>query len=224
MVGFCAQFIDEFRPGCCSFCRCINLESYTKLKRKERSIMGRLVNSLTRKVHRVRMEWACFQARSQISGVGRDFRLEPPFVVLGGENIRIGDSFRALGSTYFYANDGELTIGSGCSANSNVLFSAAQGCIRIGDNVMIGPNCVLRAADHGIDSHESPRTQKHQRGTITIEDDVWLGANVVVIRNVTIGRGAVVGAGAVVTKDLPPYAIAGGVPARVLRFRDTPVL
>lgn len=184
--------------------------------------MRRIVSSLVRKVHRVRMEWACVQARSQISSVGGDFRLEPPVVVLGGENITVGDSFRALGSTFFYAQQGELTIGSGCSFNSNVQLGAAQGRIAIGDNVLIGPNCVLRAADHGIDAGESPRTQRHKGGTITIEDDVWLGANVVVTRDVTIGRGAVIGAGAVVTNDIPAYSIAGGVPARVLGYREPP--
>lgn len=57
------------------------------------------------------------------------------------------------------------------------------------------------------------------KGPIVIGDDVWLGANATVLGGVSIGQGAVVAAGAVVTKDLPPYAICGGVPARVLRFR-----
>jgi acetyltransferase-like isoleucine patch superfamily enzyme len=63
---------------------------------------------------------------------------------------------------------------------------------------------------------EQPLTS---RGDIVLEDDVWLGANVVVLDGVTIGRGAIVGAGAVVTQSIPPYAIAGGVPARVIRYR-----
>ncbi len=57
------------------------------------------------------------------------------------------------------------------------------------------------------------------RGDIVVEDDVWLGVGVKVLDGVTIGRGAVIGAGAVVTKDIPPLAIAAGVPARVLRRR-----
>lgn len=57
------------------------------------------------------------------------------------------------------------------------------------------------------------------RGDIVVEDDVWLGLHVCVMDGVTIGQGAVIGAGAVVTKDIPPYAIAGGVPASVIRFR-----
>jgi acetyltransferase-like isoleucine patch superfamily enzyme len=52
-----------------------------------------------------------------------------------------------------------------------------------------------------------------------LEDDVWLGVNVAVMDGVTIGQGAIVGAGAVVTKDIPPYAIAGGVPARLIGVR-----
>jgi len=86
--------------------------------------MGTLHNSLIRKYRRLRTEWASWSAQSQIGRVGSDFHLEPPFVVLGGESIQIGDSFRALGNTYFYANDGQLAIGNACSLNSNVLLGA----------------------------------------------------------------------------------------------------
>lgn len=57
------------------------------------------------------------------------------------------------------------------------------------------------------------------KGDIVVEDDVWLGENVIVLSGVTIGQGAIVAAGAVVTKDVPPYAIVGGVPAKVIKYR-----
>ena len=57
---------------------------------------------------------------------------------------------------------------------------------------------------------------------VHIEDDVWIGTNTTLLKGVTVGRGAVVAAGALVTKDVPPYAIVGGVPAKVLKYRFTP--
>ncbi len=92
--------------------------------------------------------------------------------------------------------------------------------IKIGDNVLIGPNVVIRAADHNFDNIDIPiNMQGHRSGRIIIEDNVWIGANVTIIRDVTIGTGSVIGAGAVVTKDVPPYSIAAGVPARVIKSR-----
>ena len=63
------------------------------------------------------------------------------------------------------------------------------------------------------------RYQGHTGGTILLENGVWIGANVVVTRNVTIGANSIIAAGAVVTKDIPRYVVAGGVPAKVLRIR-----
>ena len=182
---------------------------------------GGVTASLIRKVHRVRVEWARRQARAQISHIGSGFHIEPPFVVQGGENIVIGDNFRALGMAHLYANEGKLTIGDNCSINSNVQLGAAQGVITMGNNVLIGPNVVLRAADHGIEGSASPRSQRHSAGSIVVEDDVWIGANCVVTRNVKIGKGAVVGAGSVVTHDVPSFAVVGGVPAKVIKYRPS---
>lgn len=113
-----------------------------------------------------------------------------------------------------------LSIGDGVCLNYHVLIDPCDGFISIGNNVLIGPNCVLRAADHNFSDLTRPiRSQGHIGGRITIEDDCWLGANVVVLRNVTIGRGSVIAAGAVVNRDIPPLSIATGVPARLVATR-----
>ena len=79
---------------------------------------------------------------------------------------------------------------------------------------------VLRAANHCFDSLEKPiMLQGHLYGEIVIEDDVWIAANCTITPGTRIGHGAVVGAGAVVTRDVEPYAIVGGVPARVIGSR-----
>ncbi len=92
----------------------------------------------------------------------------------------------------------------------------------IGSNVQIAPGCAFSPYEHNYDDLTRPiRSQGlHSKGPIIVEDDVWLGLDVKVLDGVTIGKGAIVGAGAVVTKDIPPYAIAVGVPARVVAYRD----
>ncbi|HBY94800.1 MAG TPA: transferase [Chloroflexi bacterium] len=91
----------------------------------------------------------------------------------------------------------------------------------IGNRVQLAPHCAFSPYQHGFDDvtvpiKDQPITSK---GDIVVEDDAWLGLNVVVMDGVRIGRGAVIGAGAVVTRTIPAFAIAAGVPATVLRFR-----
>ncbi len=116
---------------------------------------------------------------------------------------------------------GSITIGQGTHIQSGCNLTAALGSIRIGDNVQLAPRCALYPYQHSFGSREMPivRQPVTTRGDIVLEDDVWLGVGVIVLDGVTIGRGAVVGAGAVVTESIPAYAIAAGVPARVISQR-----
>jgi len=116
---------------------------------------------------------------------------------------------------------GRVVIGDNVALNQNVFIVGGEGkSIKIGNNVLIGPNVVLRSSDHRFTDVDTPiRLQGHNEGEITIEDDVWLGANVVVTKDVRIGHGCVIGAGSIVTRDLPPNSIAVGVPARVVSSR-----
>jgi len=140
----------------------------------------------------------------------------------GPSRIRIGSGFSCWRfCTLAACSDGWLIIGNGVGINSNVYINACNAStITIGDNVRIGPNVVLRASDHVTKSRDLLiRQQGHTVGRIVIEDDVWLGANVTVVAGVAIKRGAVVGANAVVTRDVEPYTIVGGVPARPIGMR-----
>lgn len=96
-----------------------------------------------------------------------------------------------------------------------------HGTITIGDDVMMGPRCTMLSRDHEFSRTDIPMNAQGfgQDRPIRIEDDVWIGANVTVTSGVTVGRGSVIAAGAVVTKDVPPFSIVGGVPARVLKSR-----
>ncbi|WP_108397016.1 acyltransferase [Devosia submarina] len=112
---------------------------------------------------------------------------------------------------------GDVEFGAHCTVNPYAMIS---GKVRCGDGVRIASHVSIVGFNHGFDDPHVPiHTQKHESLGIIIEDDVWIGANAVVLDGVRVGRGAVIAAGAVVSKDVPPLAIVGGVPARVVRFR-----
>lgn len=128
-------------------------------------------------------------------------------------------------NSFFTAEGGFIVVGSNTAFNMNVHINASVGGeIRIGGWCLIGPNVVMRTASHKYDNPNLfIRQQGHFVGDIHIEDDVWIGANAVILGGVHIGRGAVIGAGAVVTKGVPSMAIALGVPAKVIKFRGNGV-
>jgi len=95
------------------------------------------------------------------------------------------------------------------------------GNVIIGDNVMIAPNVVIAGGTHGIANNGVPMCyQSSTPKGVKIENDVWIGANAVILDNVTIREGAIVAAGAVVKKDVEPYSIVAGVPAKKVRKRQ----
>ncbi len=99
-------------------------------------------------------------------------------------------------------------------------FVFASTSITIGRDCLIAPFCYLVDSNHGIARDRLIREQAMTASPIRIENGVWLGVGVVVLRGVVVGEGAVVGAHAVVNADVPPYAIAAGNPARVVGYRE----
>jgi maltose O-acetyltransferase len=99
--------------------------------------------------------------------------------------------------------------------------SRVSGPLKIGNDVMIGPDVMIFTQNHRNDRLDIPmRLQTDPKRQVVIEDDVWIAARVIVLPGVTIHKGAIVGAGAVVTKDVPEYAVVGGNPAKVIKYRD----
>lgn len=134
-------------------------------------------------------------------------------------NISLGSGINISDNTGLFANEGgTLIVGDRVSFNTNVFVGASNGGeITIGNDVLIGPNVVLRASNHRYEDRSVPiNRQGHQPGRIVIEDDVWIGANAVILDKAVIRRGAIVAAGAVVKHEIPAYSLAGGVPAKVL--------
>jgi acetyltransferase-like isoleucine patch superfamily enzyme len=114
-----------------------------------------------------------------------------------------------------------VRIGRGCFLNIGVMI-AAQQLVEIGDHCMFANGCFITDANHRFDDPTRPVTWQGftSKGPTRIGDNVWCGAHVVVTSGVTIGERCVIGANSVVTTDLPPFSIAAGTPAHVLRKID----
>lgn len=139
-------------------------------------------------------------------------------------NAHIHATSLTLGSGCLVAGgvrlDGDVVAGDHCSLNLNC---SVAGTIRMGDDVRIAAGAAVFGFNHVTDRVDRPiRLQGVRTIGITIGDDVWIGANAVVLDGISIGSHVVIGAGAVVTRDVPDYAIVGGNPARVLRDRREP--
>lgn len=121
-----------------------------------------------------------------------------------------------------------LSIGDGSSIPKGSTFYCTRAELKIGNKVVFGPKPTIITGDHRIDiigkyiiDVTDREKLPEQDAPVTIEDDCWIGANVTILKGVTIGRGTVVAAGAVVTNSIPPYCIAGGVPAKPIKFKWT---
>jgi len=145
--------------------------------------------------------------RSLFKSCGKNVRFFPTKSDFHYKTIRIGN---------------DVFIGTGAS------FIATKSFIEIGNKVMFGPNVTIRGGNHSThiigkymaDYRSEDKLQEDDQPVI-IEDDVWVGTGVIILKGVRIGRGAIVAAGAVVTKDVQKYTIVGGVPAKILKYRWT---
>lgn len=141
--------------------------------------------------------------------------------VIGKNKAQIGKGCK-IQPTVIFRQPELITIGDHCSINHNNIFQAGKKKAKIvlGNNVLTAANCMFIAYSHGWDNWEQPiMYQDCYDASIIIEDDVWLGHGVTVTAGVRIGKGSIIGAGAVVNKDIPPYSIAVGVPAKVIKSR-----
>jgi len=139
----------------------------------------------------------------------------------GGE-IRLGRRVHIYRGTILEIGaGGSIFIGDNTHIQASCNLKGFVRDLRIGANVQISPHCAFSPYEHNIEDVTRPIWAQglSSKGDIVIEDDVWLGLGVKVLDGVTIGKGAVIGAGAVVTRDIPPYSIAVGIPARVIRKR-----
>lgn len=154
-----------------------------------------------------------------------------PFKHTKGKNARICRNSRidVMPFNNFVLGDNS-TIEDFCTINNGVgdvligqrsrigMGNVLIGPVTIGNDVILAQNIVMSGLNHGYEDitlppHNQPVTKK----TITLEDEVWVGANVVIVAGVTIGKHAVIAAGSVVTKDVPPYSVVAGNPAKIIK-------
>jgi len=142
-----------------------------------------------------------FTRGRQLAKIGKKTKVHPTVLMRESERILIGDN---------------------CLINHNNVLQAGKknAQINIGDYVHTGPNVMMFAYNHVYDDPDIPsKNQCYVEADIVINDDVWIGAGSIVLAGVTIGKGAVVGAGSVVNKDVSPYTVVGGIPAKLLKLR-----
>jgi acetyltransferase-like isoleucine patch superfamily enzyme len=166
--------------------------------------------------------WAFLAARwrlRQATHLGKKVRLwGNPSIQNWGEMI-VGDRVRLVSTVarleLVAAPGGRLEIGEGTFINYGCSIAASQS-IYIGPNCSIGTYAVIMDNDyHRLEPEH--RYERPESSPIILEENVWLGARVIVLRGVTIGAGSAIGAGSVVTRDIPPRSLAVGVPAKVIR-------
>jgi acetyltransferase-like isoleucine patch superfamily enzyme len=122
----------------------------------------------------------------------------------------------------FVGGNGDISIGEHCYINPHCVLYSGNG-IKMGNYVLIAPGTAIMPTNHAIaDRNQTIRNQgfAESRGGVTIEDDVWIGANCVLLDGTHIKRGAVIAAGSVVTGLVPEYSIWGGVPAKMIKERS----
>lgn len=136
-------------------------------------------------------------ARNAFDYCGKNVNIERKADFGKGTGIRIGDN-------------------SGLGVNCSV-----RGPLDMGANIMMGPDVCIMTSRHNTSRTDVPMCQQGHlpKQKVTICDDVWIGARVIILPGVTIGKGSIIGAGAVVTKDVPEYAVVAGVPAKVIKYR-----
>ena len=131
--------------------------------------------------------------------------------------------FNPLNSTFSYRT---ISIGNNVGIGEGAFFYAALSHIYIGNNIAFAPNVTIRGGNHRYDivgkwitDYKEYDKKPTDDEPVYIEDDCWISSNVVILKGVTIGRGCIIAAGAIVNKSIPPYSVAAGIPAKIIKTR-----
>ena len=159
----------------------------------------------------IRMLAPLYQQRGKHSVIHRSARMDtPPYRVFCLGDYSVIESFACINNAV-----GDVVIGSHTRIG---LHNTIIGPVEIGDNVNLAQGITVTALNHNFnDTNKRIDEQGVSTNPVTIEDDVWIGANAVILPGVTIGNHCVIAAGAVVTKDIPPHSLVAGVPAKVIK-------
>ena len=139
--------------------------------------------------------------QSKFNKIGKNVYISKGYDIQGYENINIQDN---------------VWIGQNCKMAAMDEINIMRGCI-------LSHNIEIWTSNHNYNSDDLqsiPYDARFEKKPVTICENVWIGSRVIILPGITIGEGAVIGAGAVVTKDIPPLAVVGGNPARVIKYRN----
>jgi acetyltransferase-like isoleucine patch superfamily enzyme len=167
-----------------------------------------------------------FESFANISNIGKNTYIDKNVHLIGLKHIKVGSNTIISDDSWLNVNERVdsqigIEIGSSCYIGKRNFFTSGQN-IRIKDFFMSGINCSFLGSDHVMDEPLKPYvfTGTTNVNTIYIGTNVWLGANVTVLGDVSIGHGSIVGANSLVNKNIPPFSIAVGNPARVIKRYD----
>jgi acetyltransferase-like isoleucine patch superfamily enzyme len=165
---------------------------------------------------------AHFEYASKIS-IGNHCRVARQAVIRANTDdtrrIRLGDKVSIQENTLISANRGHIAIGDNSWLGpGSVIYG--NGGVDIGEQVLIASHCVINTVSHNFGTTDIPMNRQGiNTDPVIIEDDVWIGTGAVILQGVRIGKGSIIGAGAVVTRSIPSFSIALGMPARVTGSR-----
>jgi acetyltransferase-like isoleucine patch superfamily enzyme len=220
-----------------------NLKVFSKLKRLQEILLTTFLGEIPTIFGGVKLRTLLY--RTIFAQIGSSVYIQDGVEFISTDSIAIGNGvyiFKGVRIDGKGHQNNRIHLENGVVIERNVMIGALNNtCIDIGQdtfiglnvcisgpgNIKIGKHCLI-AAHTGIYANNHNFTDpmepiKYQGITckgIVIEDDCWLGHGVKVLDGVTIGKGSVIGAGAVVTKDIPPFSVAVGIPARVIKSRD----
>lgn len=185
--------------------------------------------SLVSKLYRYRRIVYTGWISSDFKRIGKNTKIEPGLSLYNGKNIEIGNnccighhSFLTAISSENYKTDPKIVIGNNCIMGSDIHITAIN-TVKIGNYVRTGKSILITDNSHGDANNKNhlvypPNLRPvFSKGPVIIGDNVWIGEKVAIMPGVTIGDGAIIGANSVVTKDIPPYCIAAGCPAKIIK-------
>jgi acetyltransferase-like isoleucine patch superfamily enzyme len=150
----------------------------------------------------------------------KDYYVGNKAILCQTKKIKIGKCSNIQDYVIIRPNNQNIIIGEYCQIGPfTVIYGGSE--IHIGNNVMIGPHCTLSAGSHDYKQTLKPMrfAGNLSKGSIIIEDNVWIGGNCTILDGVTIGIESVIGANSLVNKNIPPYSIAAGSPVKILNNR-----
>ena len=151
--------------------------------------------------------------------IGKKSRIKMGVKIVGnGNRISIGDNFTIWHNCFFTVGNGNIILGNNGHLGVGVYINATKGKVSIGNNVKFGGKVQVYAYSYSL-SKDNKMDEKYDGQDVIIKDNIHIGSGAIIMPGVTIGDWAIVGAGAVVIKDVPPYTIVGGVPAKIIGSR-----